>query len=94
MKIVFVTKEERWLPKCINKLLLRNELHNFCSLNIIRMIKSKMVRWAGRIARMGAKRNKYLISVGKPEGKRPLGRLRRRWGRSLVGLRAGLAIEV
>jgi hypothetical protein len=42
------------------------------SLNIIRMIKSRRVRWAGHVARMGEKRNAYGILVGKPEGKKPL----------------------
>jgi hypothetical protein len=37
------------------------------------------MRWAGHVARMGEKRNVYRLSVGKPEGKRPLGRPRRRW---------------
>jgi hypothetical protein len=37
------------------------------------------MRWAGHVARMGEKRNVYRLLVGKPEGKRPLGRLRRRW---------------
>jgi hypothetical protein len=48
----------------------------YSSPNIIRMIKSRRMRWAGYIARMGAKRNAYRILVGKPEGKRPLGRPR------------------
>jgi hypothetical protein len=43
------------------------------------MIKSRRMRWAGHVARMGAKRNAYRILVGKPEGKRPLGRPKRRW---------------
>jgi hypothetical protein len=43
------------------------------------MIKSRRMRWAGNIARMGEKRNAYRILVGKPEGRRPLGRPRRRW---------------
>jgi hypothetical protein len=43
------------------------------------MIKSRRIRWAGNVARMGEKRNAYRILVGKPEGKRPLGRQRRRW---------------
>jgi hypothetical protein len=43
------------------------------------MIKSRRIRWAGNIARMRAKRNSYGILVGKSEGKRPLGRPRRRW---------------
>jgi hypothetical protein len=44
-----------------------------------RMIKSRRMRWAGHVARMGATWNAYRILVGKPEGKRPLGRPRRRW---------------
>jgi hypothetical protein len=47
--------------------------------SIIRIIKSKRMRWAGYVARMGEKRNVYRLLVGKPEGKRPLGRPRRRW---------------
>jgi transcription termination factor 2 len=43
------------------------------------MIKSRRMRWAGHVARMGEKRNAYRIFVGKLEGKRPLGRPRRRW---------------
>jgi hypothetical protein len=51
----------------------------YSSPNIIRMIKSRRMRWAGHVARMGETRNAYRILVGKPEGKRPLGRPRRRW---------------
>jgi hypothetical protein len=47
--------------------------------SIIRIIKSRRMRWAGHVARLGEKRNAYRILVGKPEGKRPLGRPRRRW---------------
>jgi hypothetical protein len=55
------------------------ELHNLCSSPyIISMIKSRRMRLAGHILRMGEKRNIYRILVGKPEGKRPLGRPRRR----------------
>jgi hypothetical protein len=43
------------------------------------MIKLTRMRWAGHTARMGARRNSYKILVGKPEGRRPLGRPRRRW---------------
>jgi hypothetical protein len=43
------------------------------------MTKSRRMRLAGHVARMGMKRNTYRILVGKPEGKRPLGRPRRRW---------------
>jgi transcription termination factor 2 len=56
------------------------ELHRLYSApSIIRMIKSRRMRWAGHVARMGEKRNAYRILLGKAEGKRPLGRLRRRW---------------
>jgi hypothetical protein len=56
------------------------ELHNlYSSPNIIRTIKSRRMRWARHVARMGEKRNAYRILVGKPEGRRPLGRPRRRW---------------
>jgi hypothetical protein len=53
------------------------ELHNLYS--IIRMLKSRSMRWAGHVTQMGEKRNGYRILVGKPEGKRPLGRPRHRW---------------
>jgi hypothetical protein len=43
------------------------------------MIKSRKIRWAGHVARMGVIRNTYKIFVGKPEGKRPLRRSTRRW---------------
>jgi hypothetical protein len=43
------------------------------------MIKSMRMRWAGHVARMGENRNAYRILMGNPEGKRPLGRPRRRW---------------
>jgi hypothetical protein len=60
--------------------LLNEELHNlYSSRSIIRMIKSRRMRWTGQVARMGKKRNACRLFVGKPEGKRPLGRLRHRW---------------
>jgi hypothetical protein len=43
------------------------------------MVKTKRMRWAGHVTRMGGKRNAYRILVGKPEGKRPLGRRRCMW---------------
>jgi hypothetical protein len=56
------------------------ELHIlYSSPNIIRQIKSRRIRWAGHVARMGEERNVYRVLMGKPEGKRPLGRPRRRW---------------
>jgi len=60
------------------------KLHNeelndlYCSPNILRVIKSRRMRWAGHVARMGEGRGMYRILVGKPEGKRPLGRPMRR----------------
>ena len=60
---------------------LHNEELNdlYCSPNIVRVIKSRRMRWAGHVARMGEERGMYRVLVGKPEGKRPLGRPRRRW---------------
>jgi hypothetical protein len=61
------------------------KLHNeelrdlYPSPSIIRIIKSRRMRWEGYVARMGEKRNAYRLLVGNPEGKRPLGRPRRRW---------------
>jgi hypothetical protein len=53
--------------------------HLYSSPSIIRIIKSRRMRWAGHVARMGEKRNSYRLLMGKPEEKRPLGRPRRRW---------------
>jgi hypothetical protein len=47
--------------------------------SISRIIKSRRMRWVGHVARMGEKINAYRLLVGKPEGKRPLGRPRHRW---------------
>jgi hypothetical protein len=55
------------------------DLYSSPSTGIIRIIKSRRMRWAGHVARMGKKRNSYRLLVGKPEGKRPLGRPRRMW---------------
>jgi hypothetical protein len=60
-------------------------LHNkelnvlYSSPNIIRVIKSGRMRWAGHVARVGEGRGAYRILVGRPEGRRPFGRPRRRW---------------
>ena len=48
--------------------------------NIMRVVKSRRMRWAGHVARMGEGKGVHRVLVGKPEGKRPLGRPRRRWG--------------
>jgi hypothetical protein len=56
------------------------EFHNlYSSPSIIVIIKSRRMKWAGHVARIGDKRKVYRLLVGKPEGKRPLGRPRRRW---------------
>ena len=56
------------------------ELHDlYCSPNRIRLIKSRRMTWAGYVARTGQRRGVYKILMGKPEGKRPLGRPRLRW---------------
>jgi hypothetical protein len=47
--------------------------------NIVRVVKSRRMRWAGHVTRMGEVRCVHRVLVGKLEGKRPLGRLRRRW---------------
>jgi len=60
------------------------KLHNeelndlYCSTNIVRVIKSRRMRWAGHVTRMGKRKGICRVLVGKPEGKRPLGRTRRR----------------
>ena len=60
---------------------LHNEKQNNLnsSPNIVRVIKSRRMRWTEHVARMGEERGVYRVLVGKPEGKRPLGRPRRRW---------------
>ena len=61
------------------------KLHNgepkylYSSPSIVRVIKSRRMRWVGHVARMGERRGAFRVLVGKPEGKRPLGRPRRRW---------------
>jgi hypothetical protein len=60
--------------------LLNEELHNFYSSpDIIRQIKSRLMRWAGHVVRMGEVIKLYKALFVKPEGKRPLGRPRRKW---------------
>jgi hypothetical protein len=64
----------RW-RKPINR-----KLHDlYSSPSIIRIIKSRKMRWAGHVARMGEKSNAYRLLVGKPEGRIPLGKARCRW---------------
>jgi hypothetical protein len=57
-----------------------DKLHSlYSSPNIVRVIKSRRMRWAGHVAHMGEGRGVYRVLVGRPEDKRPLGRPRRRW---------------
>jgi hypothetical protein len=57
-----------------------DELHSlYSSTNIVRVIKSRRMRWAGHVTRMGEGRGVYRVLFGRPEGKRPLGRPRCRW---------------
>jgi len=60
---------------------LHNEELNdlYSSPSIVRVIKSRRMRWAGHVARMGEERGVYTVLLGKPEGRRPVGRPRRRW---------------
>jgi hypothetical protein len=71
-----------------------DELHDlYSSPNIVMVIKSWRMRWAGHVARMGAGRGAYRVLVGRPEGKRPLGRLRyfSLTSTSLIFLRSNLS---
>jgi hypothetical protein len=67
----------------------------YSSPDIIRQVKSKRIRWAGHVARMGEERKVYRVLMGKPEGKRPLGSPRRRLEDGIrmdlgdIGLRVG-----
>jgi hypothetical protein len=77
MRIIFGQKKDE-LAGCWRKLH-NEELHNlYNSPSVIRMIKSESMRWAWHVAQTEEKVNAYRILVGKPEGKRPLGRPRRR----------------
>ena len=73
-----------------------SELHSlYCLSNIFRAIKSRRLRWVGHIARMAEDRSAFKILTGKPTGKRPLGRPRRRWEKNIrmdleeIGINAG-----
>ena len=72
--------------------LLNEKLNDLYSLpNIFRVIESRRMRRAGQVERMWERRNVYVVLVGKPEGKRPLGRPRRRWEENIkMDLREGV----
>ena len=64
----------------MDKTIHNEELNDlYSSPNIVWMIKSRRMRWAERVAHIGERRDVYRILVGKPEGKRPLGRPRHKW---------------
>ena len=70
----------QWLVRVIyGQILIKLLVPQYSSPNIVRVIKSRRMRWAGHVARMEEGRGVHKVLVGKPEGKRPLGRPRRRW---------------
>jgi hypothetical protein len=75
------------------------ELHNdephnlYSSSNVVRVIKSRRMRWAGHVARMGEERGVYRVLVGRPEGKRPLRRPRRKWEDNIKMDLRGIGID-
>jgi hypothetical protein len=78
LRRVFGPKREEMTGEWIK--LHNEELNDLYSLpNNVRVVKLRQMRWAGHVARMGADRVLHRVLVGKPEGKRPLGRQRRRW---------------
>jgi hypothetical protein len=78
LRRIFGPKRNEVKGEC--RKLLNKELHDlYSSPSIIRIIKSRRMRWEGHVTRMGETRNAYRLLVEKPEGKRPLGRPRRRW---------------
>ena len=78
LRKIFGAKKDKLTEEWIK--LHNAELHTLhSSPNIIRDLKSRRLRWAGHVARMEQSRNAYRVLVGKPEGKRPLGRPRHTW---------------
>jgi hypothetical protein len=78
LRIIFEPKKKE--VKGEWRILHNKELNDlYCSPNIVWVIKSKRMKWAGHVARMGEKRSVYRVLVVKRKGKRPLGRRRRRW---------------
>jgi len=78
LRTIFGLRRDEEMGEC--RRLHNEELNDlYSSPNIVRVIKSRRMKWAGHVARMGEERMVYRVLVGKPEGKRPLGRPRRRW---------------
>jgi hypothetical protein len=77
----------------------RRKLHNgelhslYSSPNIVRVIKSRKMRWAGHMARMSVGRGVYRVLVGRPEGKRPLGRPRHKWENNIKMVLGEIGID-
>jgi len=78
LRRVFGSKRDEVTGEC--RKLHNEELSDLYSLpNIVRVVKSRRMRWTRHVGRMGEGRVVYRVLVGKPEGKRPMGRPRRRW---------------
>jgi len=78
LRRIFGTRRDEVKGEC--RRLHNEELKNlYSSPNNVRVIKSRRIRWAGHVTLMGEERGVYRFLVGKPEGRRPLGRPRRRW---------------
>jgi hypothetical protein len=78
LRRIFGPKRNKVTGEC--RKLHNEELHNlYSSADIFRQVKSRRMRWAEHVARMGEDRKVYKVWVGTPKGKRPLGRPRRRW---------------
>jgi hypothetical protein len=93
LRRIFGTKRDRVTGEW--RKLHNEELHNlYSSPSIIRIIKWRRVRWAGHEARMGEKRNVCRLLVGKPGGKRPLVRPRRRWINNIKMDLSGIGLNV
>ena len=79
---IFIPRRDEVTGEC--RRLCNDELNDlYGSPNIVRVIKSRRMRWAGHLAHIGEEREVYRVLVGKPEGKRPLWRPRRRWGHNI-----------
>jgi hypothetical protein len=80
LKRIFGPKRKKWQEAGCWRRLHNEKFHKmYATSNIISVIRSKRMNWVGHVAHMGEIRNAYKSLVGRPEGKRPLGRPRRRW---------------
>ena len=82
LRRIFGPKEDEITREC--RKLHNEELNDlYSSPHTFLLIKSRKMRWAGHVARVGERRGVYRVSVGEPQGKRPFGRPRRRWEDSI-----------